>query len=199
MTSSDNQHFRKILPAEAGLESAGTTATTSSSASAHAEALPTSLPCPSNTLEESERSKRKRSRTQVSCNDCRRKKIRCDGQRPKCQACRKKLTPCVYPEPPDEITIESSEILHVLLSSSDIEALDILRMLRASHEPAAVLSILKATSDCRAKSSAPTLDLHIHSAPGLNQPSCEYPRHRLICRLKGMLPKGGVISSTPRR
>ncbi|KAF3351620.1 hypothetical protein VdG2_00228 [Verticillium dahliae VDG2] len=57
MTSSDNQHFRKILPAEAGLESAGTTATTSSSASAHAEALPTSLPCPSNTLEESERSK----------------------------------------------------------------------------------------------------------------------------------------------
>ncbi|KAF3343385.1 Alkyl hydroperoxide reductase subunit F [Verticillium dahliae VDG2] len=76
MSSSDIQHFRKILPAEADLESAGTTATTSSSASAHAEALPTSLPYPSDTLEESERSKRKRSRTQVSCNDCRRKKIR---------------------------------------------------------------------------------------------------------------------------
>ncbi|RKP36414.1 hypothetical protein BJ085DRAFT_20566, partial [Dimargaris cristalligena] len=38
----------------------------------------------------------KRKRLNQACDGCRRKKVRCDGERPNCRNCRRQQMPCVY-------------------------------------------------------------------------------------------------------
>ncbi|KAM0277777.1 hypothetical protein ACHAQH_005570 [Verticillium albo-atrum] len=114
--------------------------------------------------DQDDRGKRKRIGTQLACNDCRRRKARCDGQRPSCQACQKRSKTCVYAEKPargasDTAMAESYEVLQLLKSASEAEALDILRMLRANRDPSAVLAVLKDTASSNPTPSEPGTEI----------------------------------------
>ncbi|KAM0515952.1 hypothetical protein ACHAPS_008855 [Verticillium nonalfalfae] len=113
--------------------------------------------------EHDDRGKRKRIGTQLACNDCRRRKARCDGQRPSCQACLKRSKTCVYTEKPargasDTAMAESYEVLQLLKAAPEPEALDILRMLRANRDPSAVLAVLKDSTSSNLTPSEPGAD-----------------------------------------
>ncbi|KAG7137653.1 Oleate activated transcription factor 3 like protein [Verticillium longisporum] len=113
--------------------------------------------------EHDDRGKRKRIGTQLACNDCRRRKARCDGQRPSCQACLKRSKTCVYTEKPargasDTTMAESYEVLQLLKAAPEPEALDILRMLRANRDPSAVLAVLKDSTSSNLTPSEPGAD-----------------------------------------
>ncbi|KAM4062178.1 fungal zn(2)-Cys(6) binuclear cluster domain-containing protein [Hirsutella rhossiliensis] len=90
--------------------------------------------------------KRQRVGTQMACNECRRKKARCDGERPCCRACQQRSVPCIYADKPavgPPIVDESCEIVQVLRSASESEAFGILRLLRTNDDLSAVAHIVK--------------------------------------------------------
>ncbi|EWZ78314.1 hypothetical protein FOWG_17401 [Fusarium oxysporum f. sp. lycopersici MN25] len=61
--------------------------------------------------------KRPRIGTKLACNGCRKRKVRCDGQRPRCEACRRRgvSDPCTYAESRDQSqpTRETEQILEL--------------------------------------------------------------------------------------
>ncbi|KAK6859322.1 hypothetical protein PG995_002958 [Apiospora arundinis] len=77
--------------------------------------------------------KRKRVGTQLACNLCRLKKIRCDGTRPSCKICAKRSEKCVYNEKRDA-TQDAVDIVELLSLAPYSEALEALRLLRTTGD-----------------------------------------------------------------
>ncbi|KAL7908161.1 N-terminal fungal transcription regulatory domain-containing protein [Trichoderma velutinum] len=91
-------------------------------------------------------SKRRRVGVSIACNVCRRKKIRCDGQRPACSACENTPSDCVYRD--DSAISEESqsillEVIRLLNALPDDKVLDKLRSLKQEGDASAVLSSLR--------------------------------------------------------
>ncbi|KAL6805193.1 N-terminal fungal transcription regulatory domain-containing protein [Trichoderma sp. SZMC 28012] len=94
----------------------------------------------------SQQLKRRRSGVAVACNTCRRKKIRCDGMRPACSTCRGVAIRCTYRD--DYKLIPESqkllvEVIRILNTLPDREALSILHSLRSETDAAVILSTLR--------------------------------------------------------
>ncbi|KAF3073981.1 hypothetical protein CFAM422_003482 [Trichoderma lentiforme] len=91
-------------------------------------------------------SKRRRVGVSIACNACRRKKIRCDGQRPVCSACENTQSDCVYRDE-SAISEESQslllEVIRLLNELPDDKVLDKLRSLKKEGDASAVLSRLR--------------------------------------------------------
>ncbi|KAG7123089.1 Nitrogen assimilation transcription factor nit-4 like protein [Verticillium longisporum] len=191
-----SKRLRQLLPAAHGADGNDINhATGSSSSSANAPAASTTalghthgynqtpghgqpglLDGDASLSEYDDRGKRKRIGTQLACNDCRRRKARCDGQRPSCQACLKRFKTCVYTEKPargasDTTMVESYEVLQILKAAPEPEALDILRMLRANRDPSAVLAVLKDSTSSNPTPSEPGAD---HSYTNLSRSRFEH-------------------------
>ncbi|KAI5459151.1 hypothetical protein BGZ63DRAFT_512716 [Mariannaea sp. PMI_226] len=109
--------------------------------------LPTTQPAlPS--ISSRELQKRKRVSTQTACNECRRKKSRCDGQHPSCASCRQRSIRCVYTDKRAQdlsAAAGANEVLEVLRSAPESEAVNILRMLRVKNN-LSIISILRGLS-----------------------------------------------------
>ncbi|KAJ4859769.1 fungal zn(2)-Cys(6) binuclear cluster domain-containing protein [Trichoderma breve] len=91
-------------------------------------------------------SKRRRVGVSIACNACRRKKIRCDGQRPVCSACESTQSDCVYRD--DSAVSEESqslllEAIRLLNELPEDKVLDKLRSLKKEGDASAVLSSLR--------------------------------------------------------
>ncbi|ROT35470.1 hypothetical protein SODALDRAFT_353155 [Sodiomyces alkalinus F11] len=123
-----SKRFREILPASSVLS------TSEKSPSAF---RPSSLT--------GESGKRKRITTHLACNACRGRKTRCDGNRPICGACQKRSTECLYVDKHDkELTAdamaETLELVELLKTLPEAQAVGVLRLLRLRSNPSSVLS-----------------------------------------------------------
>ncbi|KAG5922428.1 hypothetical protein E4U42_005456 [Claviceps africana] len=90
--------------------------------------------------------KRRRVGVAIACNDCRRRKIRCDGQRPTCSNCREKSHPCEYRDDGDLSKESKDVVLEVVRTLSQLPAASCIRVLHElSEEPNAwtILSTLR--------------------------------------------------------
>ncbi|KAH6683726.1 hypothetical protein F5X68DRAFT_171961 [Plectosphaerella plurivora] len=143
-----SKRYRELLPLPNGDAESSSAATTSSSSADPVQDHP----------------KRKRVGTQLACNECRRKKARCDGKRPACTGCVKRSAPCAYADKEiqgDPATVAASmQVLDKLKSASEGQALDILRLLRVNGDPEAVMSMINARND--------SVDATISPSPYLN-------------------------------
>ncbi|KAF4464291.1 Nitrogen assimilation transcription factor nit-4 [Fusarium albosuccineum] len=99
----------------------------------------------------SEPLKRQRIGTQLACNACRRRKIRCDGQKPQCEACRRRgeTQSCIYAQTraQSQASKESEQALQLfelLKSGSESHALEIMRIIRSHGDLGTALSIAQA-------------------------------------------------------
>ncbi|KAI3571859.1 hypothetical protein IWW34DRAFT_242443 [Fusarium oxysporum f. sp. albedinis] len=107
----------------------------------------------SSTLLSSEKlPKRQRVGAQLACNECRRRKVRCDGQRPHCGVCQQRgeKEPCTYAKTRShsQRIKEAGQILelfNLLRTGSENQALDSLRILRSHNDVESVLNIVKAS------------------------------------------------------
>ncbi|KID99238.1 N-terminal fungal transcription regulatory domain-containing protein, partial [Metarhizium majus ARSEF 297] len=90
--------------------------------------------------------KRRRVGVSIACNACRRKKVRCDGQRPICSSCDSKATHCSYRDD-SEISQESQtlllEVFRLLSAIPDQEVLDRVRGLKDEVDVSVILSRLR--------------------------------------------------------
>ncbi|KAF5639432.1 nitrate assimilation regulatory nirA [Fusarium tjaetaba] len=108
----------------------------------------------------------KRTVTSVACESCRRRKIKCNGLRPKCLACTNRRAECVYLAKPTETRISAIKRKHDELqrqledggsSESDLQqlfeairdrdekdAMTIMRRIRAGEDPSTILRHLRA-------------------------------------------------------
>ncbi|KAG5801408.1 hypothetical protein H9Q74_013280 [Fusarium xylarioides] len=114
--------------------------------------------------------KRQRIGTQLACNSCRKKKIRCDGRKPMCEACRRRgeKEPCAYAETrsPGQTSKETEQILglfDVLKTAPEAQAIDILRVVRSHADLDTAVSIIQ-----------PRITKNISD----HERSPEHPRHR---------------------
>ncbi|KAL6879314.1 N-terminal fungal transcription regulatory domain-containing protein [Trichoderma novae-zelandiae] len=111
--------------------------------------LPTASGRPSGTDDASSSSqqlKRRRNGVAVACNACRRKKIRCDGMRPACSACRGIALRCTYRDD-YKLTTEAQkllvEVMRILNTLPETEAVRMLRYLKNETDAAVILSTLR--------------------------------------------------------
>ncbi|KAK2468233.1 hypothetical protein H9L39_19879 [Fusarium oxysporum f. sp. albedinis] len=95
--------------------------------------------------------KRQRVGIQLACNGCRRRKVRCDGQRPQCRPCQQRGEEgsCTYAKPPSHSqrikeTEQILELFELFNTGSENQALDSLRILRSHNDVESVLDIIKA-------------------------------------------------------
>ncbi|SCO81443.1 related to nitrate assimilation regulatory protein nirA [Fusarium oxysporum] len=108
----------------------------------------------------------KRTVTSVACETCRRRKIKCNGLRPKCLACTNRRAECVYMTEPSETRISAIKRKHDELqkqledggsSQSDLQqlfdairdrdekdAMTIMRRIRTGEDPSTILRHLRA-------------------------------------------------------
>ncbi|KAG5768988.1 hypothetical protein H9Q73_013688 [Fusarium xylarioides] len=114
--------------------------------------------------------KRQRIGTQLACNSCRKRKIRCDGRKPMCEACRRRgeKEPCAYAETrsPGQTSKETEQILglfDVLKTAPEAQAIDILRVVRSHADLDTAVSIIQ-----------PRITKNISD----HERSPEHPRHR---------------------
>ncbi|KAK2031267.1 hypothetical protein LX32DRAFT_714640 [Colletotrichum zoysiae] len=92
--------------------------------------------------------KRKRPQVSAACNSCRKRKIKCDGVRPCCYACKASNAPCVYPVPEglsqrqaqkqklSHVSMaheKSQRVLELLRTNRDGTSQDILKQLQHSE------------------------------------------------------------------
>ncbi|EWZ88210.1 hypothetical protein BFJ70_g13905 [Fusarium oxysporum] len=94
--------------------------------------------------------KRQRIGTQLACNSCRKRKIRCDGGKPMCEACRRRgeKKPCTYAETrsSDQTSKETEQILvlfDILKTAPETQAIDILRVVRSHTDLDTAVSIIQ--------------------------------------------------------
>ncbi|KAK2014165.1 hypothetical protein LZ32DRAFT_674760 [Colletotrichum eremochloae] len=90
--------------------------------------------------------KRKRFTVPAACNGCRKKKIKCDGERPCCYACKASNVPCVYPVPEglSQREAQKQKLSHVLMAHEKSQR--VLELLRHSeHLDEAIQSIVDAS------------------------------------------------------
>ncbi|UPK90465.1 hypothetical protein LCI18_001400 [Fusarium solani-melongenae] len=104
------------------------------------------------TPSEDEPFKRPRIGTQLACDACRKRKIRCNGERPRCRACqqRDEATPCIYAESraqrqQTEESEQLAKLFELMKSVSERQALDILRVIRSHDDIKDVMSIVQAS------------------------------------------------------
>ncbi|KAH7247419.1 uncharacterized protein BKA55DRAFT_739434 [Fusarium redolens] len=98
----------------------------------------------------SEPFKRQRTGTQIACNTCRKRKIRCDGKKPHCEACRQRGVQelCTYVEShiQGQTSKETEQILDlfdVMKSGPESQAIHVLRILRCHSDLDTVFSIIQ--------------------------------------------------------
>ncbi|EXK23208.1 hypothetical protein FOMG_20012 [Fusarium oxysporum f. sp. melonis 26406] len=116
---------------------------------------------PSSTLSlGDEPQKRQRIGTRIACNGCRKRKIRCDGQRPRCEACQQRgeKDSCTYADSwnqsqPTRETEQILELFNIMKSAPESQAIAILRILRCNNEPETILPIIQASRNSRHYSS----------------------------------------------
>ncbi|KNB06214.1 hypothetical protein FOXG_19601 [Fusarium oxysporum f. sp. lycopersici 4287] len=93
--------------------------------------------------------KRQRIGTQLACNACRKRKIRCDGRRPQCEACRRtgEQEPCTYSESRSQgqskETEKILELFNIMKTGPENLAIDILQIIRSHSDLDTALSILQ--------------------------------------------------------
>ncbi|KAH7265046.1 uncharacterized protein BKA55DRAFT_660600 [Fusarium redolens] len=94
--------------------------------------------------------KRQRIGTQLACNSCRKRKIRCDGRKPMCEACRRRgeKEPCTYTEnrSPGQTSKETEQILglfEILKTAPEAQAIDMLRVVRSHTDLDTAVSIIQ--------------------------------------------------------
>ncbi|KAJ3457933.1 hypothetical protein MRS44_012042 [Fusarium solani] len=104
------------------------------------------------TPSEDEPFKRPRIGTQLACDSCRRRKIRCNGERPHCRACQQRgeVAPCVYADSrgqrqPAEESEQLAKLFELIKSVSERQALDILRIIRSHDDIKDIMSIVQAS------------------------------------------------------
>ncbi|KAF2169559.1 hypothetical protein M409DRAFT_52093 [Zasmidium cellare ATCC 36951] len=105
-------------------------------------------------------------KVKAACEACRTRKIKCDGVRPVCTSCQKKIKDCVYITEPDELRVtalkrrfvelsntssNNEALIRLLRDTADDEAQVILERIRADES---ISSILTAGDDGRAHGSA---------------------------------------------
>ncbi|CAI6341680.1 unnamed protein product [Periconia digitata] len=88
----------------------------------------------------------KRSRVSNACSACRTRKTKCSGERPKCSKCILYSTTCEYPDTERQLLHERynnfrsqqtayAELFNQLVTLPENESLNMLRRIRASHDP----------------------------------------------------------------
>ncbi|EXK24052.1 hypothetical protein FOMG_19203 [Fusarium oxysporum f. sp. melonis 26406] len=93
--------------------------------------------------------KRQRIGTQLACNACRKRKIRCDGRRPQCEACRRRgeQEPCTYSESRSQgqskETEQILELFDIMKTGPENLAIDILKIIRSHSDLDTAFSILQ--------------------------------------------------------
>ncbi|KIL91963.1 nitrogen assimilation transcription factor nit-4 [Fusarium avenaceum] len=94
--------------------------------------------------------KRQRIGTQLACNSCRKRKIRCNGRKPLCEACsrRGEKEPCVYVEnriigQTSKETEQVLELFEMMKTRSESQAIDILRVLRCHSDLDTAMAIIQ--------------------------------------------------------
>ncbi|KAM0356119.1 hypothetical protein ACHAPU_000513, partial [Fusarium lateritium] len=94
--------------------------------------------------------KRQRIGTQLACNSCRKRKIRCNGRKPLCEACwrRGEKEPCIYVENrvPGQASKETEQILElydIMKTRSEAQAIEALRILRCHDDLDIAMSIIQ--------------------------------------------------------
>ncbi|KAK1237058.1 hypothetical protein MKX07_000480 [Trichoderma sp. CBMAI-0711] len=101
---------------------------------------------PAEASSSSQQLKRRRTGVSVACNACRRKKIRCDGLRPTCSTCRELAVRCTYRDD-YKLTPEAQgllvEVMRLLNSLPEREAIRMLRYLKSETDAAVILSTLR--------------------------------------------------------
>ncbi|KAK2593871.1 hypothetical protein QQS21_008421 [Conoideocrella luteorostrata] len=88
----------------------------------------------------------------VACNDCRRKKIRCDGQRPVCSNCQGKTNQCEYRDeggPSKESRDLVVEVVRTLGQLPTSEAIQYLHGLKEESDALTILSTLRQGLTCK--------------------------------------------------
>ncbi|KAK8109005.1 hypothetical protein PG984_014806 [Apiospora sp. TS-2023a] len=93
----------------------------------------------------------------VACETCRNRKTACDGKRPSCSKCTRKLLPCRYSTTGERLKqrvqdLQSSlnshiELVNLLSSTSEENIIQVLRDLKAAPEPLAYLETVKGDLD----------------------------------------------------
>ncbi|QGI96754.1 hypothetical protein CEK26_009823 [Fusarium fujikuroi] len=94
--------------------------------------------------------KRQRIVTQLACDSCRKRKIRCDGRKPMCEACRRRgeKEPCTYAETrsPGQTSKKTEQILglfDILKTVPESQAIDVLRVVRSHADLDTAVSIIQ--------------------------------------------------------
>ncbi|KAF5656701.1 nitrogen assimilation transcription factor nit-4 [Fusarium heterosporum] len=94
--------------------------------------------------------KRQRIGTQLACNSCRKRKIRCNGRKPLCEACwrRGEKEPCIYVENkmPGQASKETEQILElfdIMKTRPEAQAIDVLRVLRCHNDLDTTMSMIQ--------------------------------------------------------
>lgn len=85
----------------------------------------------------------KRRRIGAACEECRSRKVACDGSRPSCTPCVDRKAECIYrlrKDGPRGPWLDHIEIIERLSTAPEADALDLLRRLRESTDLSAVLS-----------------------------------------------------------
>ncbi|KAK8041951.1 hypothetical protein PG993_006474 [Apiospora rasikravindrae] len=85
----------------------------------------------------------KRRRIGAACEECRSRKVACDGGRPSCTPCVDRKAECIYrlrKDGPRGPWLDHIELIERLSSAPEADALDLLRRLRESTDLSAVLS-----------------------------------------------------------
>ncbi|KAF4963074.1 hypothetical protein FSARC_8876 [Fusarium sarcochroum] len=100
----------------------------------------------------------RRKPTYAACLPCRKRKIRCDAQRPACAVCRSRHQPCHYDtgrgetpgqarkrklEPLRHRSSASEEIYNILQTRPESEALEIFRRIRDDSDPDSLIRLVK--------------------------------------------------------
>ncbi|KJZ68375.1 hypothetical protein HIM_12235 [Hirsutella minnesotensis 3608] len=106
--------------------------------------------------------KRRRVGVAVACNSCRRRKIRCDGQRPVCANCREQSAHCEYRDESPMSEDSKKLVVEVVRALGNLSVRDLFQTvskIKDETEATTILSTLKAGSANHEKpSSAPTSD-----------------------------------------
>ncbi|KAI9167331.1 Galactosyl transferase [Paramyrothecium foliicola] len=102
--------------------------------------------------------RRKDQHATAACLPCRKRKVKCDAQRPVCTACRRRAKPCKYDAGPTEAPGQSlkrrlaeldgkasatNKIYRILQLRPEVEAVEILRRIRAGATPDSVLRLVE--------------------------------------------------------
>ncbi|OLN86767.1 Nitrogen assimilation transcription factor nirA 1 [Colletotrichum chlorophyti] len=129
-----------------------------------------------------------------ACDGCRNRKCRCDGSRPSCKTCLRLQLQCVYDADIRGETTDAQqsrhEILHVLRTAPEAEALGLLRRLRASRSPLFALASLQGSMSRQYQPSA------IQTARSESPPTSSALEFELSARHSLLYPRVLPIDTT---